>query len=135
MHVPLKQVLAVQRKNCNVNNIQLYRRSVLLFSPNSYNSSAFSSLTPGVKCTIVSFQVQTIRLSAATKNRPRMIHSIIWHDCTYLCSEENGDSSSLASDKRELIRLGLPNLDRGGFVLVGVLVLLSGSRLPDLGVT
>lgn len=53
----------------------------------------------------------------------------------YPCNEENGDSSSLASDKSELILLGLPNRDLGGFVLVGVLVLLSGSRLPDLGVT
>lgn len=53
----------------------------------------------------------------------------------YPCNEEKGDSSSLASDKSELILLGLPNRDLGGFVLVGVLVLLSGSRLPDLGVT
>lgn len=54
----------------------------------------------------------------------------------YPCNEEKGDdSSSLASDKRELILLGLPNRDLGGFVLVGVLVLLSGSKLPDLGVT
>lgn len=53
----------------------------------------------------------------------------------YLWSVENGDSSSLASESNELIRLGRPNLDLGGFILVGVLVLLSGSTLPDLGVT
>lgn len=54
----------------------------------------------------------------------------------YLCNEENGDSSSLASDNRELILLGLPNLERGTLALDGVPpVLLSGSTLPDLGVT
>lgn len=55
---------------------------------------------------------------------------------SYLCNEENGDSSSLASERRELILRGLPNLDRGTFVLVDELpVLVSGSTLPDLGVT
>lgn len=60
----------------------------------------------------------------------------------YLCNEENGDSSSLASDSKELILRGLPNRDRGtAFALDDVLllppppVLLSGSTLPDLGVT
>lgn len=54
----------------------------------------------------------------------------------YLCNEENGDSSSLASDNRELILRGLPNLERGTLALDGVPpVLLSGSTLPDLGVT
>ena len=59
----------------------------------------------------------------------------------YLCKEENGDSSSLASDSRELILRGLPNRDRGtAFALDDVLllpppVLFSGSTLPDLGVT
>ena len=57
----------------------------------------------------------------------------------YLCNEENGDSSSLASDSKELILRGLANRDRGtAFALDDVLppVLLSGgSTLPDLGVT
>lgn len=57
----------------------------------------------------------------------------------YLCKEENGDSSSLASDNKELILRGLPNRDRGtAFALDDVLpppVLFSGSTLPDLGVT
>lgn len=54
----------------------------------------------------------------------------------YLCNEENGDSSSLASDNSELILRGLPNLERGTLAVDGVPpALLSGSTLPDLGVT